>query len=93
MKGKVADNYQAAWEIQETLKDQPHCWIQWKGTKVCMDVHCKCGYHSHIDGDFAYQIKCPACGTVYMTNGHIEIIELVNLDENKITLVGDIDDD
>lgn len=27
----------------------PTGFIQWKGTDVCMDVYCKCGYHSHID--------------------------------------------
>ena len=41
-----------------------------------MDIHCKCGVLSHIDGDFIYHIKCKNCGTVYMCNGHIEFIEL-----------------
>lgn len=41
-----------------------HGWIQWKGTDVCMDVHCKCGEHSHLDAEFAYYIKCPKCGSI-----------------------------
>ena len=41
-----------------------------------MDVECKCGEHSHVDQDFAYHVKCPYCGTVYMCNGHIELIEI-----------------
>lgn len=36
----------------------PHGWIQWKGTSVCMDVHCACGAHGHVDADFAYTLKC-----------------------------------
>lgn len=64
------------WDIQETYEDKPHGWIQWKGTDVCMDVYCKCGAQYHIDETFAYNIKCPKCGTVYACNGHIEFIEL-----------------
>ena len=30
--------------------------IQWKGTDVCMDFHCKCGAHLHIDGMFVYKV-------------------------------------
>ena len=73
---KIAINSDEAWEIQETYQGKPNGWIQWKGTSVCMDIHCKCGCHSHIDAKFAYHVKCPKCGTVYMCNGHIELIEL-----------------
>lgn len=54
----------------------PHCWIQWKGTNVCMDFYCKCGAGGHIDNWSVYYIECPECGAVYMTNGHIELVEL-----------------
>ena len=70
-----------SWKSLETkefalnAKTDPHGWIQWKGTDVCMDVHCKCGHHSHIDGDFIYFLECPKCGTVYELNGHIQLIE------------------
>lgn len=74
--GKVARTSGDAWEIQDFRTDQPHGWVQWKGTYVCMDIHCKCGHHSHIDAEFAYHVKCPECGTVYFCNGHIELIEL-----------------
>ncbi len=76
MEGKKARTTEDAWEIQDTQRGKPHGWIQWKGTDVCMDLHCKCGELTHIDGDFVYHIKCPMCGTVYMCNGHIEMIEL-----------------
>jgi hypothetical protein len=39
----------------DTSKD-PHGWIQFKGTKLCMDVYCKCGTHTHIDGEFVYYL-------------------------------------
>jgi phage FluMu protein Com len=73
---KKSKTSEDAWELQAQYKDQPHGWIQWKGTDVCMDVYCKCGEHFHIDADFAYHVKCPECKTVYFCNGHIELIEL-----------------
>lgn len=73
---KIAENYKQAWNMQETYKGEPHGWVQWKGTHVCMDFHCECGHHSHIDAAFAYNIRCPKCSSVYMLNGHIEAIKL-----------------
>lgn len=73
---KVAKNKEEAWDMQESYKGDPHGWIQWKGTDVCMDIHCKCGALGHIDDMFAYHVKCHACGTVYFCNGHIELIEI-----------------
>lgn len=55
---------------------QPHGWIQWKGTQVCMDIHCKCGALMHIDAGFAYYIDCPYCHTVFACDGNIHLIEL-----------------
>lgn len=55
---------------------EPHGWIQWKGTNVCMDVHCECGEHTHFDGDFCYYIKCGKCGAVYECDGHIRLHKL-----------------
>jgi hypothetical protein len=45
--------------------DDPHAFIQWKGTNVCMDFYCECGAQCHFDGGFAYAVKCPHCGTVW----------------------------
>ena len=72
---KVVETYEEAWDAQQ-IYDEPCGWIQWKGTDVCMDVHCKCGEHTHVDARFVYHIKCPHCGTVYFCNGHIEFIEV-----------------
>jgi hypothetical protein len=73
---KKAKNIEEAWEIQDRKENEAHGWIQWKGTDVCMDFHCECGFHGHIDADFVYFIKCSKCNRVYMCNGHIELIEL-----------------
>ncbi len=73
---KKAKNKDEAWEIQEKREGEPHAWIQWKGTNVCMDVSCICGEQSHIDAEFVYNVKCPSCKRVYFCNGHIELIEL-----------------
>jgi len=73
---KKAKDEIEAFEIEEKYENQPHGWIQWKGTDVCMDIHCECGKISHIDGDFVYYVKCPYCGTIYHCNGHIELIPI-----------------
>ena len=73
---KTAKDSRAAFKMQERYEGAPHGWIQWKGTDVCMDIYCVCGKHSHIDEQFAYHVKCPACHRVYSCNGHIEFILL-----------------
>lgn len=39
--------------------------IQWKGTDVCLDFRCKCGWGGHLDAGFAYVIHCGACGLLW----------------------------
>lgn len=53
-----------------------HAWIQWKGTDVCMDLHCICGAHGHIDGDFVYSVQCRDCGRKYAVGQNVKLIEL-----------------
>ena len=65
----------------------PHGWIQWKGTGVCMDTYCICGHQSHIDAEFAYFYKCSECKRVYEINGHVEFIEVKNPEEQDIHAV------
>lgn len=86
---KSAKDKLEAWLIQDKKEGQPHGWIQWKGTDVCMDIHCKCGCHSHVDAEFAYHVKCPECGAVYFCNGHIEFIEL-EIEPDSCVAVGEI---
>ena len=73
---KQAKNEKEAFELEEKHKNKPHGWIQWKGTDVCMDIHCECGCHSHIDAEFAYNVQCPKCKRMYHCNGHIELIAI-----------------
>lgn len=53
----------------------PHGWIQWKGTNVCMDVHCGCGHHGHVDDEFAYFYLC-RCGRGYAIGGTVTLYPL-----------------
>lgn len=52
--------------------------IQWKGTDVCMDLHCECGFHNHYDGYFAYEVKCRGCGNIYALSPNVEVIKITN---------------
>lgn len=47
------------------LKIKPNVFLQWKGTDVCLDFHCECDKHLHFDGDFAYELQCPYCETIW----------------------------
>jgi hypothetical protein len=62
--------------VKFNLDKDPFGWIQWKGTDVCVDIHCVCGEQSHFDGEYMYFIKCPKCGRVYEANGHIQLLPL-----------------
>ena len=59
--------------VLEMEYKEPRGWIQWKGTSVCMDVHCECGELSHVDGDFCYNVRCAHCGRVYECSGDIKL--------------------
>lgn len=75
---KIAKTSKEAYDLEDKHEGNPHGWIQWKGTDVCMDIHCKCGHHSHIDAAFTYNIQCPKCNTIYRCNPHIEFIEITD---------------
>jgi len=61
---------------QDNPEGDAYGWIQWKGTNVCIDLHCKCGYHDHFDGDFFYYFECPKCHRKYAVGQNIKLIEL-----------------
>jgi hypothetical protein len=79
--------------------EEPHAFIQWKGTDVCMDFWCECGAHLHFDGDFAYAVRCPHCKTIWQMPsrlfprkadgetypGHIEMARNMEPDEDFAT--------
>lgn len=68
-----------------------HTFIQWKGTEVCMDFTCECGNSFHIDDEFAYCVKCLACGKVWKLGTQVSTEELKDIkDEFYINaLTGD----
>lgn len=53
-----------------------HGWIQWKGTKVCMDVYCACGHSGHVDADFFYYYRCPQCARLFAVGCNVKLIAL-----------------
>lgn len=72
-------NYGDHWEwlkAQEREIEGPTGWIQWKGTDVCIDLHCVCGHHGHLDDDFTYYYRCPKCDRIYALSQTVQLIEL-----------------
>lgn len=63
---------------RDNPRGDAHGWIQWKGTHVCIDLHCKCGAHMHFDGEFFYNFRCPHCGTAYAVGPTVKLIELTD---------------
>lgn len=58
-----------------TKPGQSSGWIQWKGTDVCMDIHCQCGHHGHIDAEFAYFYRCSNCQKVFAVGQTVRLYE------------------
>lgn len=68
--------------LEETKPATPHCWIQWKGTAVCMDVYCECGKHTHVDAEFCYRLRCGECGRLYDVAGYVRLVPVPPEDED-----------
>jgi hypothetical protein len=64
-----------AWDTDVAAPGQGHGWIQWKGTSVCMDVHCACGAHGHVDAEFAYFYRCLACDRTFAVGATVRLYE------------------
>lgn len=71
----MADFYDAVYG-QDNPQGEAHGWIQWKGTNVCIDLHCKCGLMGHFDGTFLYFVECPECHRTYALGQNVKLIEL-----------------
>lgn len=83
MEFKQAKDYEEAQKLFE--QHNPNgAFIQWKGTDVCMDFDCECGYHNHYDGLFAYEVKCGNCGSVFAPSHMIEMIKIENPSDNPL---------
>ncbi len=60
---------------------QGGAWIQWKGTNVCMDVHCRCGAHGHVDDEFTYFYRCAACKETFVVGA---VVRLYPIAKDKV---------
>ncbi len=69
---------------QDNPASVPYAWIQWKGTDVCMDVHCECGYDGHVDGEFVYYWRCPSCKSLFALGANVRLIRLNNAQESYV---------
>jgi len=76
----VSDDDHKAIYGQDTPAGEAHGWVQWKGTNVCMDIHCRCGHHGHVDADFFYAYRCPKCGATYAVG---QVVKLIPLTEEQ----------
>ena len=60
---------------EEERPEGAHGTIQWKGTQVCVDLHCTCGTHSHVDAEFFYRFKCPHCRKCFFVGNVVQLTE------------------
>jgi hypothetical protein len=72
----MRDVFKLCEEADADVTKGPHGWIQWKGTDVCMDVHCSCGERTHVDASFAYTITCGACGKLWAVCSNVRLVEI-----------------
>lgn len=69
------------------MSEDRRTFIQWKGTDVCMDIYWPCcDAQTHIDGDFAYSVKCPYCQTIYKLGNEVTLEPLQETDPNYDSL-------
>lgn len=62
--------------------------IQWKGTEVCIDLHCPCGHLGHYDGEFFYFYRCPKCKKAYRVDDYVELSPLTPEEEESAAADG-----
>lgn len=57
--------------------ERPGVFLQWKGTDVCLDLHCTCSEDGigHFDGYFAYFVRCGDCGKVWKLPTEVRLVE------------------
>lgn len=52
----------------------PRGCIQYKGTDLCINLHCECGHHAHLDGMGVHGWECSECGRKYLLPTNIKLI-------------------
>jgi hypothetical protein len=78
-------DFEAIYSQDTDVTGKPHGWIQWKGTEVCIDLHCACGGGSHFDGGFFYNFECPYCHAKYAVGQNVVLIQLTADQASRIT--------
>lgn len=63
-------------KMRGPFEGEPSTFIQWKGTDVCMDLDCVCGFHSHRDRDFCYSVKCPGCDQIWRLGTQVQLVRI-----------------
>lgn len=72
-----AEIYDRLYGFEKEIQDSgPFGWIQYKGSDICVDIHCSCGELSHYDGDFAYAVRCPHCQKAWVLGQTVRLVEL-----------------
>jgi hypothetical protein len=69
-------DYDTIYAAEKDIALGPHGWVQWKGTEVCIDIHCDCGERGHYDGDFAYAVRCRNCGKIWALGQCVKLLPL-----------------
>jgi len=70
------DDEPEGYHAAEYDSPRPNVFIQWKGTDVCGDYYCVCGEQWHLDEDFVYYTRCPACKQAYRVGCHVRLYPL-----------------
>jgi len=81
----MSKEFESIYSRDFKVEDSTHGWVQWKGTDVCMDIHCTCGHFGHIDADFFYAYQCPKCYKKFAVGQNIKFIELNEEEEKYIS--------
>lgn len=69
----------------ETELQEPYGLIQWKGTNVCIDLHCVCGAHMHADDEeFFYFVRCGKCKAAYAVGAYVKLVPLRPEDVSEV---------
>lgn len=69
----MAKTTEKNWRFEKHPGTDVEVFIQWKGTTVCMDLHCTCGAHNHFDTDFIYSVQCGQCGAVFDVGTQVQV--------------------
>jgi hypothetical protein len=72
--------------VDHTDAPAEHGWIQWKGTDVCIDLHCECGELGHFDGEHLYFWRCGKCKKAYYVG---QVVKLIGLTDGEAHIMKD----